>query len=82
LRVSSRERVFVPVTEFQLATEWHITRILAFGATGFAAIWFDAPVAPTFSFPTVNTVSFPGQWTVEKRTLGFVGGGLKLEARF
>ncbi len=82
LPFSSRERVFVPVTEFQLTTEWHITRILAVGATGFAAIWFDAPVAPTFSFPTVSTVSFPGQWTIEKRTLGFLGVGLKLEARF
>ena len=82
LPFSRSEKAFIPVTEFQLVAEWHITRILAVGATGFAAIWFDAPVAPTFSFPTVSTVPFPGQWTVEKRTLGFVGVGLKLEARF
>ncbi len=82
LPFSTSERAFIPVTEFQLVAEWHITRILAVGATGFAAIWFDAPVAPTFSFPTVSTVPFPGQWTVEKRTLGFVGVGLKFEARF
>ncbi len=82
LPFSTSERAFIPVTEFQLAAKWHITRILAVGATGFAAIWFDAPVAPTFSFPTVNTVAFPGQWTVEERTLGFVGVGLKFEARF
>ncbi len=82
LPFSKKERAFMPVTEFQLSTEWHMTRILSVGATGFAAIWFDAPVAPTFSFPTVNTVSFPGQWTVEKRTLVFVGVGLKLEVRF
>ena len=82
LPFSKSERAFIPVTEFQLVAEWHITRILAVGATGFAAIWFDAPVAPTFSFPTVSTVPFPGQWTVEKRTLGFVGVGLKFEARF
>ena len=82
LPFSKSETAFIPVTKFQLAAKWHITSMWAVGATGFAAVWFDAPVAPTFSFPTVNTVEFPGQWTVEERTLGFVGGGLKLEARF
>ena len=81
LPFSTSEKAFIPVTEFQLVAKWHITEILAVGATGFATIWFDAPVASTFSFPTVSTVPFPGQWTEEKRTLGFVGVGLKLEAR-
>ena len=82
LPFSKSETAFIPVTEFQLTATWQITSMWAFGATGFAAIWYDAPVAPTFSFPTVNTVAFPGQWTVEERTLGFVGVGLKFEARF
>jgi len=69
------ETVFIPVTEFQLKVKVDITKHVAIGVNGFAAIWWNAPVTPTFTITVVN-------WKLEERTLRFLGASLDLQIRF
>ncbi len=83
---------FIPVTEAQLQLTFDIAPHFSIGVGGFVAVWWDAPVAPTWAMPNVNMlvpvrtglteVPFPGNWQLEERTLRFAGLCANLVLRF
>jgi hypothetical protein len=79
----SKEETFaIPVTELKLKFLVDITKNIALGAGGFASIWWDAPVAPTWSVPGDWTGGEGTGWRLQESTLIFYGAMASVNVRF
>jgi hypothetical protein len=77
--------VFVPVSEFRLRLQFDLNNHLSLSGQGFASIWGNAPVPPSFTMTHAfaSGSASPGlDWALQQQTLRFAGAGISLNVHF
>jgi hypothetical protein len=86
---AASKAVVIPVSEAQLKLQYDVTSNMSIGVGAFAALWWNVPVSPTWTMPTVgsnlapqDSLRFVGSWSEQEKSFKFVGGFLELAVRY